>query len=573
MLISKRRLQWGTILFLTLLAIVLFRPARAWLDQTLVTYLIDPDLSVGQVTYHSATSVLEARQLGWSKTNSERAFGFRADRAWIAVDAEPLLDRQISIPHAKIEQAELFLQDYRRPPHRQVSLWQQELAERLVQLDWRDIRQHFGSLLSAEDVLLTWGQRMDQWTAQSHEILSQAQTLQIDVASLPNNPLRLEDDLKEKISRVNELSDKQQVLLDHFQTIQKRLQAECRLLKESFEEELGLFANSGTEEDDQQSAQRMAESIVLDMARQVWSSYAEYGEIADALAAASVSRSTLPTYDRNVYRDADEPAFLELNDLQAQGHFFHQSRQTPFSLQAGLMVPNRILAQPASQGHWAYQFLASDAWITVSVDQDAISRAEIQLQVHPPAEEERSPSDLVADDQTTEEGSEEPPQVVRALRLMDLNVETERECLAGEMRFLPRPPSEVAAESSSMIHDVLRRLKDTDLQFQVTVSGSWTHPTFTFAQPLPAEVIEVIHTELTERRRMANADFEQRVRGQFDAQVAQLQSLVARAAGESQALVDEHQRQLVAAKESLQQNLDHISGAAFARRPGQPQTR
>jgi len=127
MLISKRRLQWGTILGLIMLAMLLIRPARSWVDQAFARNIIDGHLTVDAIKFHRSASVVQVDRVRWSRENDGRSFGFAADSAWLAIDVESLIDRKIRIPRARVENAELFLRDDSARANPSTSNWRQVL--------------------------------------------------------------------------------------------------------------------------------------------------------------------------------------------------------------------------------------------------------------------------------------------------------------------------------------------------------------------------------------------------------------------------------------------------------------
>ena len=92
MLISKRRLQAGVVLFLAILAAFLVRPARTWIDRTVFSSVVNGQLSANEMEFHTKTSVVELRGVRWTQMANGRKYGLEAERAWLAVDPVQLVD-------------------------------------------------------------------------------------------------------------------------------------------------------------------------------------------------------------------------------------------------------------------------------------------------------------------------------------------------------------------------------------------------------------------------------------------------------------------------------------------------
>ncbi len=566
MLISRRRLQWSMIGLLGLLAVVLVRPARSYLDAFTAQWIVDSRLSVGKIQIHNRASVLELEDLRWSSASGARRIGFEAPRAWVAVDAEQLVVKQVRCPHIQVEDARLFVQsvDPRAAPELGNQLWQRNLARQVVSLDWEDVRRHVQSLLAARETHQTWSERIGRWVTRSQEILTHIQSL--EEASDHSNPLRHEQQLVASLEKVQELSQEQSVLASQFDGIQKLLQSECAHLEQKFESEWAELEKSAMTDESEMS---VAHDTLLDVARQYWLLIADYGEISTGMASAWPRYRSQPAYDRDILVSDRQRSLVDLEELTVQGVFQHGDRQTPFGLVADCAIWQDPVTEPTtpqqqSQSRWEYRFVDIDYLIHTHVQKPAESprRIDIEAWLSLNPRTDVSPSDL-----PPLPGAPQPADMDDATeptRIVELQGNLQDGQLTLRMSLSP-------TILEPMITD-LDSLGEFDIPadeepLRVSVAGAWQQPEFDVDQ-VPSWFQEVIETQLRSLRQTKHADLQRQAREEFSSQLSKLRALVSQSAEEGSLAASRQQEQTLAVSERLQAALDRIRGTAFARRPG-----
>lgn len=558
MLISKRRMQSSAILFLIVLVAVLFRPVRTWLDQALVHHAVSPRLHVSELTYHSKTSVLEARSIALTSQRGPHVYHLKAARAWVAIEQEPLLDRAVSVPHVLVENAELSLQSYSPPPTQTPVFWQEELAKRVAQLDWEQIKRSFTSLLAAQDINATWEKRISRWVVRSTEIVRQVGTL--DAESDLENPLRFEDQIKSKLHLIDELKTEQQLLAGQFGNLQKLLSAEDTRLRALFEQELQQLRPRNTNEE-QRLMQAVANDLVLDAAKVMWQKFSPHAEIADVVATEMVPRAERPAYDRDV---GSESKPLSVSDMEAKGDFLVDDRRIPFSLAANYQIAPQSDSPAMATGQWDFRFKTNPCTVTVlAARTGAFDGLHLLVQVHDDAAEPSlaSPSDLPNDILVP----------VGSHHFLEFEFNSADGQIAGQMHVDLAHIAGLSEEFARALRQACREQPGSRLT--IDIHGTWQEPVFALPEEAPEFLALSIRNSLDERIHAANAELETQIADQFNSEVAAMERLVNQAAQAGLSIIQDHSQQVAGIRQSLQDSLEEMSGTAFARRPSQSKTR
>ncbi|MEZ6135461.1 MAG: hypothetical protein R3C53_11185 [Pirellulaceae bacterium] len=536
MLISFRRFQWGLIALLALTAACLVRPVRSWLDQITARQL-HPNLTVGEAYLHGKHSVVEIRKFNWTSEDAGIEVALSADTAWFAVDAEPLLDRRVVLPRALIQDATLTMDAERPQVTVSVSVWQQQLAQRVATLDWNQIKDHFSSLLAAEDLTQSWSERISRWVARSQEIADEAETLRKEVQDL-DNPLRFEEVVRQKIARLQQLSNEQAVLCDQFGGIEKLLQSETEQLHEKLNaEQRAIEDRFEAECENPALTNEIALDLLLSEARSVWQGLRCYAEVGDRLVRSAAPPRTIQN-EFNVR--ANHRPLVDLQDIDVEGLFMYDNRHVPFQLTTHYHESLNSFYASQQGGLWQLAFQPDLAKVAVTVC-NRISQPnvnDLQLSV---ATSQTSAS--FSGEQSVEEY---PVQVVLA---------TDGNTLCGQLDLLPSDllrAFEVASQNS----------------LQLSVGGTWNQPEFGTEQPLPPWLMALarrkIEAALTEARMVAASE----LKTQFAERLAKLDRVATSTVQAGLQSATAHREQTLGTLAQFQRQLEETAGVEFARRPG-----
>ncbi len=566
MLISKRRLQWGVIFLLACLCAVLVRPVRSWVDQVLIGRAIDPQLAVRELHFHTRTSVVEARDLNWGGVENDRSFGIRARRGWFAVDGEAILDRRFCLPVAILEDAELHLENYDLRDPAGGSVWQQELAERVAQLDWQEIQQHFSSLLATEDLTQTWRERVDRWVNRSRLILARVQMAPEAPDSL-KNPLRAEDRLRQRIRRLDSLTTEHSTLTDQFVEIEKLLQAEANQLEELYQRDIELLSSMRWTQNgklvDAELVREATESMTHQVARQVWQSVADFAEVSDMVAHA-VAGDEPRSYDRDVRSaNRNSPSF-ELAELKARGVFTHNQLDTPFSVNGQFSAEKDRDSCGAFSAAWRYHFMHGDLVVRVVVSADSRGANQIQLGAVPA--QDTDPEAWL--DASGDADGNAPLALSDDASSLELGIRSDGEQLEGVLVFGIDALEGLEGKPIEVIRSAMASGDPADpATIEMQLAGSWKQPELKLDGEYPSWLLSAVEQALAGQLEPTEMATEARLRTEFETRLGALRVLVASASQAGQVEMQNHHQQLVAERERFQFSLDEI-GTEFARRPG-----
>ncbi|MFK7737350.1 MAG: hypothetical protein AB8B50_15050 [Pirellulaceae bacterium] len=558
MLISKRRFKWGFMLLLIAAAGVFVRPVRSWVDRALVMQ-IDRDLHVSQVHFHSKASVLEVAGIRWEKQLDGRKFGMRADRGVFAIEGEPLVDRSVIVPRGQLENVSLYFTSFTPLVQPATNPWEAELAAHQSQVDWDGIRKQFSTMLAPREVESEVRSQVDQAVRRSTEILAQAEGISSSY-QWDNNPLRLTEEVRGKLQRVEELRSEQDGLLGKLASIQADVREKCQTLESELATRVNDTAQSlVTNATASESKRRIAEALMLDIARASWPQLMDCGELAHVIAMHHPLEDA-GKFDSNIPIMEEGHRLLQIDELKAQGTFTHRRNKTPFQMEARLSYdesPTQTL-----QAEWRYGFNQGGDTVGVVATRDTRSDLlQIEAKVIESTIGETSPSDdgFAANSNdllAAASGSAEDA-------IATLDVVASGEGLQGTMLLVARPVTGQTEEIKRVIARVLGEPSEQPMRFEVGVDGDWQSPTFFLMKSLPEALVNAVEDEvskvLVEKNELADLELRQ----EFGSQVAALKERAALATEQAKRVLVDHRQRLVAARSSLQRSLAQLEGNTF----------
>lgn len=583
MLISKRRIKWGLLLVLVAGVMIFVRPPRTWLDRALVRQ-IDPTLTVNQVTVYRKDAVVEVDQPQWKKKSDGRSFGLKADRLWLAVDAKPLKKRKIVVAKGQIENALLYFNDYAPSTAETSDVWTLEMDKHAHAIDWEEVKQHFANQLSPEDINGPIRQRIDGWLQQSRDIQAQVQRITSDY-SYDDNPLRYEEELRRKIERIDQLNKEHQSIVGNFDGIVATVQQKCAELKAELRTQAQEVAREVINASElQASKQVIAETLMLQIARQSWNQLTDCGQIAQLMAANFYqSKRGEFNVDLPVSVEGQTPdtTFVSVSNLMASGVFSRGETRSPFRLAANVRLKQET--QDLVSGVWKYNFFEGDKLIGVIAEQpDAPSTGNeittegtqqkmapevlVQLKVLPANETVASPSDLAeaaatdSDEPVTVEEMDDS-WIEREDYMAKLTASTRNGRLHGILELTTRALDGQPEDAARIIRNAVERSGKTHLSFEVRVSGHWQDPQFVVQEKLPAWLSRSIESEVNQELLTLNDEADAEIKADFDRRALEIQDSVRVAVQNGLAIAESHRQQLITARAMLQRRLQEFDGS------------
>jgi hypothetical protein len=535
MLISSRRLYWGAIFVLTLMAATLFRPVRSWLDHAVVKQMVAANFSVDEVHFHAEHSIVELRRLDWQCATNSRNLTLSADRAWFVFESEPLLDRRILFPKTLIPDARIVLDDYQPPFESRPSIWEQRLSARLAEIDWREIGSHFNSLLSNSETSEAWQTRLKKWLFRSNQIADEATELEKKIEYF-DNPLRIEDEIAAYLRHLQGLSREHAVLMEQIDGLRKLLDTRVTQMREKLQEGNQLIEQNATALCENPDAlASVAQDLLQEAAAKHWNKTSEFAEVADRLARATCDAANVPRAANNVNVRMVKNPLIAFSDLEAHGSFAYGSLETPFDLQGELECSQLDAHRSVMTCLLNMNFATPDSDLSVQVCN-------------------RTNQPSITDIQLTRE--------------------TELESQLGVMHEVA-PFVMLASAGDRLEGSLTIASKDLELKFdidpssmvQMRVAGNWQTPEFELEGSLPSWLLDAarkcIETEIFE----AQVAAQQEMQAAFDAHLASNQNVIETSIRSGEEIVQQHQDVLATATAKLQQRLNEAQGVEFARRP------
>jgi hypothetical protein len=367
MRISSRRLLWGFNCLLLLTVASIYRPIRSWIDQTIIASAIHPNLKVQEIHFHwsgveAGLSVVEAKQFDWSATQGNRSFGISAERAWMVVENESLVDKVVTIPKALLQQSKLYLESI--PEDRAIaanttsidsvhsgSLWQQQLNSRFSELEWNDLRQHFDGVLKLNSFANHCDAQVEGWVKNTAKIASDAQLLSTDSDHL-ENPLRGDAEIQSRLTKLDQLIAQDKALRSNIAELDSAVQAKLEEIDTQFDVHIGMVKEKA-QQIRKDSKQQVAQELLEQAGGRILSQFKAYPEIADLLCRASIRKNGFGTDED--YRTPGRDVF-NLSNLMATGVFVADDSRSPFRMQTECMLTTKEPFGRIARASFRYQF-------------------------------------------------------------------------------------------------------------------------------------------------------------------------------------------------------------------------
>lgn len=571
MLISGRRLKWGMLTLLVAAALCLFPPLQSQLNRWVVSWW-DSRLELEEWRFHRQHALVEARGVSWHGERMGNGFGIQAERAWFAIAPSQLLDRQVVIPRARVDAAQLFLSDDALVDHPVGNVWDAELANHTGAIDWDAVHRQFRKDLAAQDSYATWKDRIGGWVTQSEGIQERLQVL-MEQSDDGDNPLRLEEALRDKLSQVEQLQVEHQQLMRQLENVNTLVSSKCHQLRETFEARTQQMTSElilGQEV--QASHGRIVESLVLEVLSHGWQQLASRAAVADLVALDFGPASISPGAGRDVRVGQASSFQFCVDELSMEGLFQHAGEKVPFALHAEMDYGDQGRQLSAA---WDYQFKESTGSTLVYLQQQDRRLATIYASLcGPPAHTAASPSDhrLVAfstDPTPSPTGQHSPRTTTTDGPVWAwLDVQRTASGFNGELSV----DIAAAVGQSELCTHLLQAAQEKALgeeteiatDFRARVQGHWIAPTFEITGSTPQWLASTVGTQFTAALASATDKQRARVRDELNVELSDLRSLVQLTSRQARAIVSSHGQQLDTAQKVLAKRLDDMNGNAFA---------
>ena len=557
MLFSKRRFNWA-FLVLILAGIALFvRPVRSWIDQLLVRQL-DPDMKVASLHLHLQDSVVEMEDFLWSKYHDKQAFGLRADRAWLAVEPEPMLDGKLVIPAGSMENAVLFFSDQDKNLEQPADFWQTELAQHTRSVDWVALEEHFTKLLASGSVIESVHKQIQEWIGRSQEIQGEVQSI-VNNELFADNPLRHEDELREKLGRIETLFVKHQAIVREFSNTNDEVHRRCDELSQALSQQsLSSRRQSLKSMELEKSRHQIAKALLLQIAQQQWL------EVSDNVRVAQLMAKSLPNIPneesgQTVKLVEDDGQFLTAENILAQGIFAHGDARERFRMDmfAGLHED----AELQMDSTWDYTFASPENWIAVHVDvaRDRL-HSNLKLVVLPRELDQTSPSDRASSDNRLPYAQDLLGRQDFATRIVIQ--EQPEDSLSGLMELRATRFGEQTL-LSEVFNYALQKAGRHDFAFGVRLSGNWRAPVLTLEAETPQWLAEAVQERINHQFSESNSIQDAKLREEFAGQVVKLRDAVEIALAGGMQQIQRNATELSSLSRGLRGRLEDITGESF----------
>ncbi len=579
MLLSKRRLKWGVICFSIMCLLIFVRPPRTWLDQALVRRL-DPDLRVARIQYLTGPSVVQLRDLAWHKNAASEEFGFLSQNAWLAIDRAAMKRGQLLVPRAELENATLYLESDRAPTSNEDNPWLAELASHIGKIDWREIhRTHFEKLAPAQTQLEV-RRKIDSMIRESAAIEHTVQQLASEFR-FSDNPLRHEQELVEKLAKLEQLILEHQGLSEQL----NRVQTNVASTGENLQSQLEAVSQSVVRRTLQHSGitnsqQRVASSMIQQYAFQQWQELADYGRVSGLVATRMPIAPITPDSG-----GASSTPSLRVNALSAKGTFAHQRIHTPFTMTAALS--NDRLGQSNLRSEWSYFLPERGKTVGITVTRESV-RPSVEFELHffEASRETPSPSDRVSNAAATDS-----PQ--RGKVLPQLSGTSNGASLNGNLSLLLRntqattntdgqvhadnplsqtpplghqrsedPTALGTSEVESILSAAISAAASPDTMIELKISGSWLAPQFEIDAALPTELTDAVGREFYNHVAEANRQAQDTIQAEFSQEVSNLNNLVAIAIDNGNLILEMHRNKIESATKTMRRQVAALTGAS-----------
>ncbi len=590
MLISKRRLRWGTLCLLVVCAMILLQPTRAWIEALWIAQVLGPKVSVDAIVYHPSKSVVQARKLRWrelpldnSPNVAQRSVGVSIDHSWLGYDLRSLAHGQLRLSKVILEDADLSLDGSLPRPSAQRIAWQARIAQHIGNLNWESLEHSLSYGAATDQLKQDWRKRIDDWLVRSQQILAQSTRFQDEVASL-SNPLRVEQSLRDRLMLMQQLAAEHRALTKEIEQVPMALANDSSGLKQLYQQEVEKLRSGLTScmEAPAQAAAReaIASDCILDIGQLAWRQLAPYAEVVDRLGGAFEGANV---NSHNVTFRAPEYAgeWLRVAEWKAQGQFRAGALRASYHA-SGECGPLQVASGQAASPSLQATFDDSKNQIDVRVQYHSDGQHNVQLMLAPPhglpevtpvaglgTHAEESPSDRLMHDSIADYISPKESTASQTSFVSQANLITRSGALEGRVTIahaaLQDLVEQLPESSAILARELLATGSASPLDF--VVSGSWNHVELHLQQAIAAGVSSEIERETREQLLQAAAAKEAQLATDFERQLLAVRYLVESAANDLREQVTEDSQQLTSNQQSVQQRLDEMHGTEFARRP------
>lgn len=557
MLISRRRIYWASVLTLLCVVCVLVRPMRSWIDRAIVAATTQGAATVDQLHLHIGDSVVEAKGLSIHRHEDRRKFGMVAAKTWIAIDGVGMVDRRLNAPTVMIEDAVVYLADddtalAASPP---AEAWQTQLARRLSSITWDQLKEHFTSLLAADDLAPSLDGRIETWLQASDEILRRLREIESDTFDR-DNPLRYENDVQERLAQIEQLRLEQEKLVKHFEFARSTLEAEVKLLEEQALEkaddfEKQAFAAAAIEAD----MQGMANEILTSSGHAAWNRFADYCEVASRMAEIKLQQQT-PPWNKNIRRQ--HAPLVDLPSIKVAGHFERGLAEVPFSVQGSYSSIDGVTLDHTS---WDYTFFEQTRTIQLDLCMDCPNTQSLTLLA---TQEQNVVGRFLSKTGDSSGQTVLDGDISVSNGELSGQVKVYRQALATGPIAGGRNLAKVGDRQMQILAKAMRQ-HDEDAYIVYDVSGTWRSPLLEPTQPAELWLIDQIRESIRPNLQQAVADATLRLNNEVRSRLARLKHTAQLAASGSTSITEQHRNPLFAARKRLQASLDENNGSIIRR--------
>lgn len=569
MRVSSRRLLWGFNCLLLLAVCLIFRPLRSWIDQTIIARAIHPNLKVQEIHFHpdkvdTGLSVIEANHFEWSATHGNRNFGISAEKAWVVIENESLIDKSVSIPKALLQQSKMYLEsipDVRAiavnnsPSNAPGSLWQQQLNSRFGDLEWNDLRQHFDGVLKLNVFSSQCSSQIDAWVTNTEKLAKQAQLLGSDGDRL-GNPLRENNELHERIAKVEQLINQEKTLRSDIADLDSQVRKKLADINAEFESHVGL-AKRKAEQHKQESRRQIASQVLEQTGGKILSQFKEYAEVADLLCRGSIHKTGYKADED--YREPDQEIF-NLSSLRATGVFVTSDLKSPFRMQSECYLTSKSPFGTTARASFRYQFDARPFTVRLAASSRLAQPEMVDLQI------EIIPLEQSAVDLTLQ--IQPDVSIASAQWVIGSNGAS----IAGELcidrRLLPLLVDGNSAIASSLSKhlETLDQQGQTVSQVYLELGGTWAAPTWKVSSiEIPQWLEAAIDVQLDQQLRDNQEQLVARLEEHAAAEIDKLGSDLRRRLDLAQKQTELHAQTLVSVATNLKTQIISQANTEFAR--------
>lgn len=579
MLLSKRRMRWAAVALLLACGLLLTQPTRLWLQHIWIAATLGPQVTVGQVIYHGQTSIIEVHDLAWHATleaepesrhrSSARPplnqFTVNAQRGWLGIDRKSLADGLIHLPKVILQDTVVTLTSSFPDHHTGLDEWQHGVARHLEQFDWKNLEPGVSCLTAAEELETAWSLRTKHLIERSRSNLTEAGRIEEEAVAM-DNPLRFEESIRARLTRLKELSVEQRSLLAQLADMQGELANDTERLEELHEQDLQAlervcvgFQNAAT------SARQdfaLDLHLALAIAQAGWEQVAAYGEIvANTSQAAAAFRAA--DYDLTVRPGARGKALIHCSDLKASGEFrcaqVSSSFLTNGSWRLAQQSPGDVFRELSS----LTSFDCQANQVEVSASHDSRKSPGIQLRLRMLSLDAAKGSWAATTADRPRANSLAP---VTASLLSESGSISGTLCVAAKAlpHLSQKLPHDLLASMQKSILDSGDELPDEPLQFEL--SGTWKQPQMKHSGAAPDWLQRAVKMMLNQQSQLVIAQSQRKLGAEFNQRIEKARERSTLATRDAQAVIARGESELLTSQQRLQQRFDEMHGTEFARR-------